>query len=92
MFPNTAPLHPRKQPGWPALPFMQALHQQTVVIVYAAPVVLPPRSRLSFSQEVPLLAQTSIRPVVVHGGLLQSRSPRSPACPNRSALPARTAA
>lgn len=51
-----------------SLPFMQALHDQTVVIVYAGHAGSTPQSRIAFSQDVALLALTGVRPVVVHGG------------------------
>lgn len=54
-----------------SLPFMQALHDQTVVIVYAGASVHTPESRASFSNNVALLALTGMRPVVVHGGMPQ---------------------
>ncbi|PCE34301.1 amino acid kinase family protein [Burkholderia ubonensis] len=69
-----------------ALPFMQALHEQTVVIVYAGPAVLTPRSRLSFSQDVALLALTGVRPVVVHGGLPHIRTSSQPGLPEARAV------
>ncbi|MGU7770796.1 amino acid kinase family protein [Burkholderia sp. MR1-5-21] len=77
--PENKPFSPRQAAGLArSLPFMQALHEQTVVIVYAGPAVFTPRSRMSFSQDVALLALTGIRPVVVHGGLPQLRKASHP--------------
>jgi acetylglutamate kinase len=50
-----------------SLPFMQALHGQTVVIVYAGRAGSTAQSRIAFSQDVALLALTGVRPVVIHG-------------------------
>lgn len=54
-----------------SLPFMQALHDQTVVIVYSGAPVYAHASRASFSNDIALLALTGMRPVVVHGGMPQ---------------------
>ncbi|WP_412025260.1 acetylglutamate kinase [Burkholderia cepacia] len=50
-----------------SLPFMQALHGQTVVIVDGG-AARDARFRHAFAQDVALLALTGVRPVVVQGG------------------------
>ncbi|WP_175943689.1 acetylglutamate kinase [Burkholderia pyrrocinia] len=50
-----------------SLPFMQALHGQTVVIVDGG-AARDARFRQEFAQDVALLALTGMRPVVVQGG------------------------
>ncbi len=50
-----------------SLPFMQALHGQTVVIVDGG-AASDARTRAAFAQDVALLALTGVRPVVVQGG------------------------
>ncbi|WP_175997755.1 acetylglutamate kinase [Burkholderia stabilis] len=50
-----------------SLPFMQALHGQTVVIVDGG-AAGDARFRQTFAQDVALLALTGIRPIVVQGG------------------------
>ncbi|WP_175917433.1 acetylglutamate kinase [Burkholderia pyrrocinia] len=54
-----------------SLPFMQALHGQTVVIVDGG-AARDARFRHAFAQDVALLALTGIRPVVVQGGAATS--------------------
>ncbi|MBY8603762.1 acetylglutamate kinase [Burkholderia arboris] len=49
-----------------SLPFMQALHGQTVVIVDGG-AANEARTRAAFAQDVALLALTGVRPVVVQG-------------------------
>ncbi|MGC3027198.1 acetylglutamate kinase [Burkholderia sp. DN3021] len=49
------------------LPFMQALHGQTVVIVDGG-AASDTHARQAFAQDVALLALTGVRPVVVQGG------------------------
>lgn len=61
-----------------SLPFMQALHGRTVVIVHGGSAVHAPRARMSFAQDVALLALTGVRPVVVHGGLPAFRKTTPP--------------
>ncbi|QDQ29210.1 acetylglutamate kinase [Chitinimonas arctica] len=61
---------------------MEALHNQTVVIVYAGQSVYNPTLRASFSQNAALLKLTGMRPVIVHGGLprfqAQGQVPEAP--------------
>ncbi|MEK2605346.1 acetylglutamate kinase [Burkholderia arboris] len=49
-----------------SLPFMQALHGQTVVIVDGG-AANEARTRVAFAQDVALLALTGVRPVIVQG-------------------------
>lgn len=50
-----------------SLPFMQALHGQTVVIVDGG-AANDARTRAAFAQDVALLALTGVRPIVVQAG------------------------
>ncbi|PHV13475.1 amino acid kinase family protein [Chitinimonas sp. BJB300] len=54
-----------------ALPFVQALQQQTVVIVYTGSTNHDISAKQAFAQQVALLAMTGMRPIVVHGGAPQ---------------------
>jgi acetylglutamate kinase len=51
-----------------ALPFMQLYDQQVVVIKYGGHAMGDPRLALNFAQDIVLLEQSGVRPIVVHGG------------------------
>jgi len=51
-----------------ALPYLQRLSDQTVVIKYGGSAMVEERLKASFAMDVVLLKQVGINPVVVHGG------------------------
>ncbi|MCA8279609.1 acetylglutamate kinase [Burkholderia cepacia] len=65
--PESSPLTSHRVAGLArSLPFMQALHGQTVVIVDGG-TARDARARHAFAQDVALLALTGVRPIVVQG-------------------------
>lgn len=51
-----------------ALPYMQRYDQQVVVIKYGGHAMGDPKLSLNFAQDIVLLEQSGVRPIVVHGG------------------------
>jgi len=51
-----------------ALPYLQRLNNRTVVIKYGGNAMVDEKLKTSFAQDIVLLKQVGINPVVVHGG------------------------
>jgi acetylglutamate kinase len=51
-----------------ALPYMQRYDQQVVVIKYGGHAMGDPKLALNFAQDIVLLEQSGVHPIVVHGG------------------------
>lgn len=51
-----------------ALPYIQALDQKTVVIKYGGNAMVDEALKSSFAQDIVLLKQVGVNPVIVHGG------------------------
>ena len=51
-----------------ALPYIQALDQKTVVIKFGGNAMVDEQLKSSFAQDVVLLKQVGVNPVIVHGG------------------------
>ncbi|GLR13448.1 acetylglutamate kinase [Chitinimonas prasina] len=51
-----------------SLPFVQALQQQTVVVVFAGTASYDPAIRQTFAQDISLLAMMGAQAVLIHGG------------------------
>jgi acetylglutamate kinase len=51
-----------------ALPYMQLYDQEVVVIKYGGHAMGDPKLALNFAQDIVLLEQSGVRPIVVHGG------------------------
>ncbi|GAB3249675.1 amino acid kinase family protein [Chitinimonas naiadis] len=61
-----------------SLPYVQALHGQRVMVVYAGQAVFEPTSRAAFAQDIAMLSLLGAQPMLVHGGA-PSWQPGSPA-------------
>jgi len=51
-----------------ALPYIQALDQKTVVIKFGGNAMVDEKLKSSFAQDIVLLKQVGVNPVIVHGG------------------------
>ena len=51
-----------------ALPYIQALDQKTVVIKFGGNAMVDETLKSSFAQDIVLLKQVGVNPVIVHGG------------------------
>lgn len=51
-----------------ALPYIQALDQKTVVIKFGGNAMVDEQLKTSFAQDIVLLKQVGVNPVIVHGG------------------------
>ena len=72
-----------------SLPFVRAMHGQTVVIALLGQVAYNPSYRQAIAQDVALLALMGLRPVLVHGGAPQFQlapSARPADLPQRAAI------
>jgi len=51
-----------------ALPYLQRLHNKTIVIKFGGNAMVDEKLKNSFARDIVLLKQIGINPVVVHGG------------------------
>lgn len=70
-----------------ALPYVQALHGQRLIIVYAHSAIFEPAARQAVAQDVAMLTLLGAQPLLVHGGIPQLPSQGAAQTVQQLALP-----